>query len=229
MKQKPHSVKASGKSQSKAPMQAMVSKKNAVILVVLGILGGFFIGWQGAIMYLNQELEQSRATALQERAAPGMPAQMPGGKPGGMPGGQGAELMAQAKALEGKVAADPNDIQSLVDLANLYFDQDMHGKAIATYERALKLKNDMPDVWTDLGVMYRADKRFPDALAAFNTAILLDPKHAIARLNTGIVLMNDMNDKAGAVKAWKDLLAIDPEARMPDGKRLADVVKELSK
>lgn len=252
MKQKPDLVKASGTSTSQAKGQtqgrAVVAKSNAVILVVLGILGGFFIGWQGATMYLTEKLERSREAALGQggpavgTASPGqmpagmpggkpgqMPPQMPGGMPGQMPGGPGAELMAQAKALEAKVAANPNDIESLVSLANLYFDQDLHDKAIATYERALKLKNDMPDVWTDLGVMYRADKRFQDALAAFRKAIALDPRHEIARINTGIVLMIDMNDKAGALKAWNDLLAIDPEARMPDGRRLADVVREVSK
>ena len=240
MKQKPDSVKtpaksspnASAKGQDKAPQQAMVSKGSAVIVAVLGMLGGLFIGWQGALMYMSQELAQSRESAMHQNAPPagmpaGMPGGMPGAAPGAMPGGQGAELMAQAKSLEAKVAANPNDIQAVVSLANLYFDQGMHQKAIATYERALKMKNDMPDVWTDLGVMYRAEKRYQDALAAFSTAVTLDPKHEIARLNSGIVRLTDLNDTPGALQAWKDLLAINPEARTPDGKRLADVVKGL--
>lgn len=222
MKQKP----TSAKGRVKTPAQAMVRTQSAIIMVVLGVLAGLFLGWQGALTYMSQELVQSREAAIQQGTPPGgMPGAMPGGMP---PGGQGAELMAQAKALETKVAGNPNDVQSLVSLANLYFDQGMHQKAIATYEQALKLKNDMPDVWTDLGVMYRADKRFQDALAAFNKAIALNAKHEIARLNIGIVLMMDLKDTPGALKAWKDLLTINPEARMPDGKRLADVVKGMS-
>ncbi len=231
MKQKPIPVKAAAKHTAKASAHAskpvMVTKSTALILVVLGLLAGLFIGWQGALMYFSQEFHSAGPVAQQAAPPAGMPGATPNAMPGAMPGGQGAELMAQAKALEAKVAANPNDTHALVDLANLYFDQGMHQKAINTYERALKQKNDMPDVWTDLGVMYRADKRFPDALAAFNHAIALNPKHEIARLNTGIVLMMDMNDTAGALKAWNALLAINPEARTPDGKRLADVVKAI--
>jgi cytochrome c-type biogenesis protein CcmH/NrfG len=202
---------------------AMVRKQTAVVLAVVMLLAGVFIGWQAAVIVVNQDGLQG-----------GVPSDMPGVQQGaasrGMPGqdSQTPPLMDQAKAMEEKVAKNPNDPAVWAQLGDTYYDTGLSGRAVAAYQKSLALKPNQPDVWTDMGVMLRAEGKPKDARQAFEQAMSIDPKHEQSRLNLGVVMLYDLNDKAGALKAWQGLLAIDPEAKMPDGKSVADAVKELS-
>jgi cytochrome c-type biogenesis protein CcmH/NrfG len=205
--------------------QNMVRRQSAVALALVALLAGVFIGWQGAVIVFNQDAAQG-----------GKPGQMTGQMPGGMPP-QGqmppqgmnpmSSLMAQAKALEEQAAKNPNDPAAWAKLGDTYFDAELPDRAIAAYQKSLALKPGQPDVWTDMGVMLRSQDKFQDALKAFEQATALDPKHQQARLNTGVVYYFDLKDKAAAAKAWQGLLAVNPDAKMPDGKRVADAVKEI--
>ena len=205
--------------------QNMVRRQSAVALALVALLAGVFIGWQGAVIVFNQDAAQG-----------GKPSQMPGGMPGGTPQGQMppqgmnpmSSLMAQAKTMEEQAAKNPNDPAAWAKLGDTYFDAELPDRAVAAYQKSLALKPGQPDVWTDMGVMLRSQDKFQDALKAFEQAIALDPKHQQARLNIGVVYLFDLKDKAAAVKAWQELLAVNPDAKMPDGKRVADAVKEIS-
>lgn len=148
--------------------------------------------------------------------------------PQGMGAGTGAGMAGQVKALEDAAAKNPGDVLAWVNLGNLQFDLGNPDKAVEAYQKALAIDPKLADVWTDLGVMERARQRPREAVAAFAKAVALDPNHEVARLNTGIVLLHDMGDKPAALAAWKELLARKPEAKMPDGRRLADVVRDVS-
>jgi hypothetical protein len=45
----------------------------------------------------------------------------------------------------------------------------------------------------------------------------------------GIVYLHDLNDKPAALKVWKEVLAMDPNAKTPSGQSLAALVAELEK
>ena len=66
-----------------------------------------------------------------------------------------------------------------------------------------------------------------EAVKAFEKAVQIDPKHEIARFNTGIVLLHDLNDREGAIKARQGLVDINPAAMTPGGKPIADMIKAL--
>lgn len=219
----------------------MVRKQSAVLLCAIMLLAGVFIGWQGAVVVFNQETIAGRGAGQDHGQAPqgSMPAQ--GMPPQGMPqggmnammgGGQNpmmTNLMAQAKTLEDKAAKTPNDVKVWVDLGNLYFDADLPERSVAAYEKALALDAGQPDVWTDMGVMLRAMKKPQEALKAFQKAVSLQKSHEIARMNIGVVKLYDLGDKPGAIEAWNELVAINPGAKMPDGRKVSDTVKDLSK
>ncbi|WP_243311364.1 tetratricopeptide repeat protein [Fundidesulfovibrio agrisoli] len=235
---------ASNPSAKSAPGQVpagMVRKQSAVLLCAIMLLAGVFMGWQGAVIVFNQETVAGRGAGQEHGQQPqaGMPPQ--GMPPQGMPqggmnammgGGQNpmmTNLMAQAKTLEDKAAKTPNDVKVWVDLGNLYFDADLPERSVAAYEKALALDAGQPDVWTDMGVMLRAIKKPQEALKAFQKAVSLQNNHEIARMNIGVVKLYDLGDKAGAAEAWNQLVAINPGAKMPDGRKVADAVKDLSK
>ncbi|MDA8141775.1 MAG: tetratricopeptide repeat protein [Desulfobacteraceae bacterium] len=130
-------------------------------------------------------------------------------------------------ALKERVNKNPNDLEAWTQLGHLYFDMDQPRDAIEAYEHSLKLDGNRPDVWTDLGVMYRRNEEPQKAVEKFDQALKLNPNHQIALYNKGIVLMHDLKDPKGAIAAWEALLAINPEARTPNGDLLRDIVQQL--
>jgi hypothetical protein len=41
------------------------------------------------------------------------------------------------------------------------------------------------------------------------------------------VLMHDLNDLAGAVRAWEELAAVNPAAKSPSGQLVSELVKRM--
>ncbi len=132
-------------------------------------------------------------------------------------------------ALEKQVAATPNDFGAWVHLGNAYFDTDQAGKAVTAYNKALAITPGNPDVLTDLGVMYRRNKQPEKALDAFNRAIKAAPEHQQSRLNKGVVLFYDKDDKEGAFQVWQELLDINPGMKIPTGQLLKEFLADLQK
>ena len=85
--------------------------------------------------------------------------------------------LAHALELEELVRKNPQDVDSLIHLGNVYYDVEKYQDAVKAYEKALVVKPDNPDVLTDLGTMYRALGQLDQALARYNKAITFNPKH----------------------------------------------------
>lgn len=147
--------------------------------------------------------------------------------PQGQQAPMASETTGRILELEQAVIKSPDDVVAWVHLGNLYFDTDQPKEAIRAYEKALTLKPAQPDVLTDLGVMYRAIHEHDKALATFDKALAANPKHQVAMFNKGIVLLHDLKRTKEAVAAWRALLAVNPDARAPDGTPVRDIIKEL--
>jgi cytochrome c-type biogenesis protein CcmH/NrfG len=139
------------------------------------------------------------------------------------------ELQDRIAALQKETAQDPANAAAWIELGNAYFDTDQYEKSIQAYRRALDLKPDNADVWTDMGVMQRKAGRSQEAVQAFDQAIAVNPKHEVSRLNKGIVLFHDLQDPAGALRAWEGLLEINPTAMAPGGVSVDQMVQSLKK
>jgi len=132
-------------------------------------------------------------------------------------------------ALESETAKNPLNLGAWIQLGNEYFDTDQHEKAIQAYQKALELNPADANVWTDLGIMYRRNGNPQKAIECFDKAIAADPKHEPSRLNKGIVLLHDLKDFDGAIKAWEDLLAVNPIAMAPTGRSVDEMVQQMKK
>jgi len=121
----------------------------------------------------------------------------------------------------------PGNIEKLVNLGNLYFDNNLYEIAIETYEKALRLDPKNASVLTDLGIMYRNNGNSKKTLECFDKAILIDPELEEAYFNKGVVLYVDFGDKNGAINTWKKLLSINPSATAPNGVPVIEMLKEL--
>lgn len=129
--------------------------------------------------------------------------------------------------MEAQATAHPDNFENWIQLGHLYYDADQPEKAIAAYTKSLKLHAGDANLLTDLGVMYRRTKQPEKAIEFFDQAIKLDPRHLPSRFNKGIVLMYDLNDPTGAIAAWDELLAINPEAKTASGEPIREFVEKI--
>lgn len=154
---------------------------------------------------------EGRAPAAAEPAAQGLP----------------PELAARLAALEAAVRKEPDSAENWTELGNLFFDAGRAREAITAYERALALAPGNADVLTDLGIMYREAGAPQKAVDCFRKALAADPRHENALFNAGVVLYTDLGRRDEAVAAWRSLLGVNPHARAPDGRTVAEMVRRL--
>ncbi len=193
-------------------LKAYVRKETALLLA----LGALAVGFFGGVFF---GVYKSPGT---------MPTK--GGMPAGVPAAASPQdLKTQLAALEKETAQNPADAATWIELGNAYFDADQTKKSIDAYRKALELQPNNADVITDMGVMLRKDGRPQEAVQAFDRAIAVNPKHEIARLNKGIVLLHDLQDAPGALRAWEGLLEINPTFVAPGGMSLDQMVQGLKK
>lgn len=137
------------------------------------------------------------------------------------------ELAKLVTELEKKATANPNSAPDWINLGNIYFDALLPQKAIPAYEHALLLAPRNADVLTDLGIMYREAGQYHKALECFQNAVGINPRHENAMYNEGVVLSVDLKRKDEAIAAWERLLNINPQAHAPNGKPLAEMIRQL--
>jgi len=106
---------------------------------------------------------------------------------------------------------DPNNLQALIGIANLYYDTGQDPLAIANYEKALALDPTNANARTDMAVCLRRTGNVDRAVAELKKAISVNPRHAQSRYNLGVILLHDKHDAEGAIKAWEGLLENVPD------------------
>src|SRR5690606_25246217 len=95
--------------------------------------------------------------------------------------------MNEINALEEKVKANPDDLQSLLHLAHLKNDAGLYDAAIISYKNYLDKNPSDADARVDMGVCYYNLKDYNSAITEMKKALEYKPDHQIAHLNLGIV------------------------------------------
>jgi tetratricopeptide (TPR) repeat protein len=118
----------------------------------------------------------------------------------------------QLDALKQKIAANPNDFESLVQLGNMYADVAKYPQAIEYYERALGIRDDT-NVRTDLGICYKETGRLDDAHAQFEKIVSETPDSWQALYNLIIIdgQMKKFDEAKRELAKLKQLRPNDPE------------------
>jgi len=105
---------------------------------------------------------------------------------------------------------NPDDFNSLVQVANLYYDGRQYADAVKYYQLALKSQPTNPDVLTDLGTALWYTGDADGAIAEFQKALKYRPDHPGTLFNLGVVRWQGKMDPKGAVEAWEQLLKFNP-------------------
>jgi Tfp pilus assembly protein PilF len=135
------------------------------------------------------------------------------------------QLMNQINDLEKRVAADPNDMQSLVTLANVCQDGKFFDKAIIQYRKYLAKNPRDVNARVDLGICYFETSNLEEARKEMEMGLKYDPKHVAAHFNLGIVSLRAGNVKE-ANEWFKKTIALAPNTDM--GKQAKQILEQHS-
>jgi tetratricopeptide (TPR) repeat protein len=126
----------------------------------------------------------------------------PAGGPGLQPvAGQRADYQPLIQAALSQLLQNPDDHQTIVRLANLYFDEGSQqlgsnnvqagmaalNQAVSYYKRALETDPESPELRTDLGTAYNRLQRKEEAIAEFMKVLEFRPDFLTAIFNLGVV------------------------------------------
>jgi cytochrome c-type biogenesis protein CcmH/NrfG len=122
----------------------------------------------------------------------------------------------QAEPLLAQLKSDPNNIDLIYKLGNIYYDTQQFPEAVKYYEQALKINPKATDVRTDMATAYHFMGQSDRAIQEFDEVLKIDSKHANALFNEGMVKWQDKMDMKGAIAAWKHLLTTNPDYPQKD-------------
>jgi len=170
--------------------------KESVVFGIAGVFFGILVGW----MIGSQQARPPAVTA----AVPAATAQQAQTAP--------AFDQSRASALEATIANNPGDVDSRVQLGDLYFDAERFAEATKWYEEALKINPRHVNASTDLGIAYYYMNQPDRALQQFERSLAIDPKHTKTLLNIGIVRAFGKQDLEGAAKVWQEVIDTAPSS-----------------
>jgi tetratricopeptide (TPR) repeat protein len=180
-------------------------KGNNLNYLIVGALFGFVAG-----LFLSYAIFFQKETALLEK-----PAQQAGMQQMQQPP-EHMNIFEEIEKLKALLQEKPSDYPALVRLGNLYFDAVKYDKAMEYYSRAVEIRDDDPNVITDLGICYRYTKNPQKAMELFERANSIDPSHWQSLYNVVIVATNDLLDVRAAEEALHRLEKIQEDPKMID-------------
>ncbi len=198
--------------------------------LVTAVLVSLFIGFIGGTVYSSFKLATDKQAVKQMQQQ--MPPQGDAAKNNISMGEQqdnSIEFSAKILQLEQYLEKNPKDAEAWAQLGHLFFDSNQSKNAIEAYEKSLAIVPDNTGVITDLGVMYRRSNQPEKAIETFDKAIAIDPAFETARFNKGVVLLHDLNDVEGGIKAWEELVEQNPLAMAPNGESVDSLVQKMKK
>jgi cytochrome c-type biogenesis protein CcmH/NrfG len=188
--------------------------REAYLLAVVCLVVGLALGYM---------LRGSSAPVVSAASAPAAAPSTPAANPAAPAGDVGL----QAAPLKVALAADPKNVDLLVQLGNLYYDKRVFATAIDYYQRALELRPNEVNVRTDLGTAYWYSGLPQKAIEEYKRSLQVDPGHAQTLFNMGVVYKEGLKDPAAAVAAWEKLLKLHPD--YPGRERIQGMIEELKK
>lgn len=191
-------------------------KREQWMYLLAGFAFGVLVGLAVAQGFRGNQGEGGSTEVPSPAGPPAMGAQAPAAG--------AAPMMAEVRTLKERIAQNPQDLEALVRLGNLFYDASMWPEAKQYYEQALRVRPGDPNVLTDLGICYQGTQEFDRALELFDAASASDPSHWQSVYNAAVVAGLYMGRFDRAEQALARLKSIKPDA--PNLARLEQMVAE---
>jgi tetratricopeptide (TPR) repeat protein len=150
---------------------------------------------------------------------------------GNSPAANGSDRTAQTirRRLEAVVAANPDDVASRLQLAQLLEQDDDLVAALQQYDEIIAIDAMHATAYAQSGRILYLGRRYDDARARLDTAVRLDPEYADARFFRAVVLAEQFLDFSGAQSDLQRYLIAEPNGLYAEAARqlLADVTAAL--
>jgi len=187
------------------------------------LLVGFVIGFAGIYMW-TKERAPAAVRAMPLPVDPNVPTDLSAANNAGEPPPPPVD-MARVKELTSKIKQNPKDFDSIVELANIDFDQKQFDDAINLYRKALEIRPDALNVRTDMGTAMFYLNRYDDAIATFKQSLVSNPNDAQTLFNLGVAMLHGKNDPKGALQYWDKLVETNPTH--PQAQFVKEQIKKL--
>ncbi len=196
-------------AETKSSASSNWTATQAYVLATVCLLAGVAVG------YL------ARGSAMGSGNAPAAKAQATGA-PSGMGGAAQTGTMqptpeqmrhmaeTQAAPLLAQLKSEPDDVDLLYKVGNVYYDVQQFPEAATYYEKAVTIDPSRTDVRTDLGTAYHYMGQPDRALKEYDEVLKIDDKNVNALFNQGMVRWQGKMDTQGAIASWRRLLATNP-------------------
>ena len=184
----------------------MIDIMRAQALIFLAV--GFALGFAGIYTWTKQRAPAVvRATPVP--VDPNVPTDLSAANSASEPPPPPVD-MEKVKDLTSKIKQNPKDFDSIVELANLNFDQKNYDDAVSLYKKALEIRPDALNVRTDMGTAMFYQKRYDDAIATFKDSLVANPNDAQTLFNLGVAMLHGKNDPQAALQYWEKLVETNP-------------------
>ena len=187
------------------------------------LLVGFVIGFAGIYTW-TRERAPAAVRAMPLPVDPNVPTDLSAGNNAAEPPPPPLD-MARVNELTSKIKQNPKDFDSIVELANIDFDQKQFDDAINLYKKALEIRPDSLNIRTDMGTAMFYLNRYDDAIATFKQSLVSNPNDAQTLFNLGVAMLHGKNDPQGALQYWDKLVETNPNH--PQAQFVKEQIKKL--
>jgi cytochrome c-type biogenesis protein CcmH/NrfG len=178
-------------------------RRDSLVFLIIGFTIGFL-----AFYLWTKQREPQIVSAMPTRLL--LPSNASNGAPPDTQAQAPAVDPAEVKKLQDRVKADPRDFEALVSLGNVDFDQRNYADAAGYYTKALAIHDDL-DVRTDLGTMLFYSNHYDEAMTELKKVLAVNPNHAQALFNLGVVFLHGKKDPENALQIWQKLVDTNPD------------------
>ncbi len=116
-------------------------------------------------------------------------------------------------ALEQEIAANPENVDAMIELGDIFFDSNRYQEAIATFVKAEGLAPTNVHILNDLGQLYMNTNEYDAAIEKFEAVLNIDPTHSHTLYYIGIVYrLKGDTDKA--LQTFEQVLSLNPNPEL---------------
>lgn len=192
--------KRTGPAQAETPVRAPLTGGRQALLGLVGL--GLALTLFSSYAY---RMENPSLT-VQNKKHGGEQGGQGGMGQGGAMGGMGS--MGQVRELMAKVEQDPNDVHSLVDLADIFMTMGAVDRASKYLDQAQALQPGDMEIMQRRGLAQFQLERHEEAAKTFEAVLAKEPNNALAHFNLGIVNRYFLKNEAAAAEHFAKAAAL---------------------
>lgn len=174
----------------------LVKKEIAVLITAVALAVGFV----GGIFY-NAFSTQSGSV------------QIPVSQSTGQPPDNSLQQANRVLALEKEEAANPDNVDAMIELGDIYFDSNKFQEGIAIFTKAEKIAPANTHILNDLGLLYMNTDEYDAAMEKFKAVLNIDPNHSHSLYYIGVVYRLE-GDTETALQTFEQVLSLNPNPEL---------------